>query len=259
MNETESEGEETLEEEDISSVVPDTEPEKELSPRERERESRASVRKELRDQRQIMRDLRQRVKNGENLTDDIEACKGQIDLLYKELQAIEEGGHTTFLAAKQVIAPKMNYSEKKENLKLEIKATKKEITELEDSLYEPNLTDQVRDEIIGEISRLKKELEDLAEEMNAILQFNHTRFVEAREENKESIIKVQEEQALEVEKDSLRRDLEKANEDSNLDLANEIIAKIANVEDKIKNLSRPKEDAFLEQFEDNQEDPFLER
>jgi hypothetical protein len=163
------------------------------------------------------------------------------------------------LAAKQVIAPKMNYSEKKENLKLEIKATKKEITELEDSLYEPNLTDQVRDEIIGEISRLKKELEDLAEEMNAILQFNHTRFVEAREENKESIIKVQEEQALEVEKDSLRRDLEKANEDSNLDLANEIIAKIANVEDKIKNLSRPKEDAFLEQFEDNQEDPFLER
>ena len=38
---------------------------------------------------------------------------GQIELLYKELQAIEEGGHTTFLEAKEAIAPKMNYAEKK--------------------------------------------------------------------------------------------------------------------------------------------------
>jgi len=106
----------------------------------------------------------------------------------------------------------MNYSEKKEDLKQQIKDVKKEISLLEDSLYEPNLTDQVRDGIIIEISTLKKDQEDLSEEMNAILQFNHTRFVEAREENKENIIKVQEEQELEAEKDSLNRELKAANE-----------------------------------------------
>jgi len=90
MNDTDSDSEGLLEE-DVEDA-PNTQIERELSPREKERESRVAVRKELRDQRQVMRDLRQRVKSGENLTDDIEACKGQIDLLYKELQSIEEGG-----------------------------------------------------------------------------------------------------------------------------------------------------------------------
>ena len=60
------------------------------SPKEKDRESRSSVRKELREQRQLFRDLRRRLKGGENLSGDIEACEGQIELLYKELQSIEE-------------------------------------------------------------------------------------------------------------------------------------------------------------------------
>ena len=112
------------------------------SPKDKERESRSSVRKELREQRQLLRELKRRLKSGENLTDDIEACKGQIDLLYKELQSIEEGGHTTFLEAKDAIAPKMNYAERKEHLKDEIKHIKKEIVLLEESLYLSNLADK---------------------------------------------------------------------------------------------------------------------
>ena len=53
------------------------------SPKEKDRESRSSVRKELREQRQLLRDLRRRLKGGENLSGDIEACQGQIELLYK--------------------------------------------------------------------------------------------------------------------------------------------------------------------------------
>ena len=87
------------------------------TPKAKDRESRASVRKELRYQRQHLKDLRSRLKNGENLSEDITACQGQIELLFKELQSIEEGGHTTFLEAKDMIAPKQNYAEKKENLK----------------------------------------------------------------------------------------------------------------------------------------------
>ena len=92
-------------EEDSHEIIPEV-----SSPKQKDRESRSSVRKELREQRQLLRDLKRRSKGGVNLTGDIEACKGHIELLYKELQSIEEGGHTTFLEAKEVIAPKMNYS-----------------------------------------------------------------------------------------------------------------------------------------------------
>ena len=229
------------------------------SPKQKDRESRASVRQELREQRQLLRDLRKRLKSGENISGDIEACQGQIDLLYKELQAIEEGGHTTFLEAKEVIAPKMNYAEKKEHLKDKIKEVKKEIVTLEDFLYQPNIPDITRDETIVELSRLKKEQEDLSEEMNALLQFNHTRFVEAREETKQQMERAQKEENLESELEALKQELNLANQNSDLPKANELICQISELELEIKNLDRPKEDVFLEKFEEEDVDPFLER
>lgn len=229
------------------------------SPKQKDRESRASVRQELREQRQLLRDLRKRLKSGENISGDIEACQGQIDLLYKELQAIEEGGHTTFLEAKEVIAPKMNYAEKKEHLKDKIKEVKKEIVTLEDFLYQPNIPDITRDETIVELSRLKKEQEDLTEEMNALLQFNHTRFVEAREETKQQMERAQKEEDLESELEALKQELNLANQNSDLPKANELICQISELELEIKNLDRPKEDVFLEKFEEEDVDPFLER
>ena len=229
------------------------------SPKQKDRESRASVRQELREQRQHLRDLRKRLKSGENISGDIEACQGQIDLLYKELQAIEEGGHTTFLEAREVIAPKMNYAEKKEHLKDKIKEVKKEIVTLEDFLYQPNIPDITRDETIVELSRLKKEQEDLTEEMNALLQFNHTRFVEAKEETKQQIERAQKEEDLESELEALKQELNLANQNSDLPKANELICQISELELEIKNLDRPKEDVFLEKFEEEDVDPFLER
>ena len=229
------------------------------SPKQKDRESRSSVRKELREQRQLLRDLRRRLKGGENLSGDIEACQGQIELLYKELQSIEDGGHTTFLEAKEVIAPKMNYAEKKEDLKDKIKLVKKEIHELEESLYQPNLPDVTRDETIVELSKLKKEQEDLSEELNALLQFNHTRFVEAREETREQMQRAEKEQNLEEEIDRLKQELSEANQSADLSRANELLSKISDLENEIKNLDRLEEDVFLERFEDNTHDPFLER
>ena len=241
-------------EEDSHEIIPEV-----SSPKQKDRESRSSVRKELREQRQLLRDLKRRSKGGVNLTGDIEACKGQIELLYKELQSIEEGGHTTFLEAKEVIAPKMNYSEKKEHLKDKIKQIKKEIHELEESLYQPNLPEITRDESIVEISKLKKEQEDLAEEMNALLQFNHTRFVEAREETRQQMERAQREQNLEADLVSLKQQLSEAYLAADLDKANKLIAKIADLETEIKNLDRPEEDVFLERFDEDTTDPFLER
>ena len=53
--------------------------------------SRATVRKALREERAALKQLKIRAANGESLSEDIEACKGQIELLFRELKAIEEG------------------------------------------------------------------------------------------------------------------------------------------------------------------------
>ena len=51
--------------------------------------SRATVRKALREERAALKQLKIRMANGESLSEDIEACKGQIELLFKELKAID--------------------------------------------------------------------------------------------------------------------------------------------------------------------------
>ena len=37
---------------------------------------------------------------------DIESCEGEIEVLRKELQSLEDGGHTTFIKAKEMLEPK---------------------------------------------------------------------------------------------------------------------------------------------------------
>ena len=87
------------------------------SPAEKKRLARSEVRNALRDQRAKLRELRQGMRSGQDLSDDIDSCSGEIELLMKELQSIEEGGHTTFLDAKKLIAPKKDVSSKKKNIK----------------------------------------------------------------------------------------------------------------------------------------------
>jgi hypothetical protein len=57
------------------------------------------------------------MKEGGDFADDVDSCKGQINLLLKEIQSIDEGGHTTFLLAKKWIAPKEGISSKNKNLR----------------------------------------------------------------------------------------------------------------------------------------------
>ena len=104
----------------------------------------------------------------------------------KELQSIEEGGHTTFLDAKKLIAPKKDASSKKKNIKEQLTSIQKKVSDLEQRLYFPNLGQTERDQILLEIAENKQKL-DLDEELIALKQYNHTRFVAAREENRKSI------------------------------------------------------------------------
>ena len=150
------------------------------------REARAAVREALHEQRVKRKELRQGMKEGRDLSEDMDTCIGEIELLQKELQAIVEGGHLTFLEAKDLIAPKKDVSAKKTKLSEEKDELKKEVAHLEDRLSLPNLDDDERSKMRTSISSKNDLLKDLENELAALKNFNHTRFVEAREETKRS-------------------------------------------------------------------------
>ena len=227
------------------------------SPSEKKRLARAEVRNALREQRAKLRELRQEMRAGQDLSDDIDSCSGEIELLMKELQSIEEGGHTTFLDAKNLIAPKKDISSKKKNIKDQLNEVQKNISELEQRLYFPNLGKEERDRIIQEIAKNNKHKQDLEEELVALKQYNHTRFVAAREENRKLIELEEKLDGIESELSELEVKMVDAVEMQNHSLISELKEKMESLEEEKKKLVLPEKDPFLEE-EEELSDPFVE-
>ena len=227
------------------------------SPSEKKRLARAEVRNALRDQRAKLRVLRQEMRAGQDLSDDIDSCSGEIELLMKELQSIEEGGHTTFLDAKNLIAPKKDISSKKKNIKDQLNEVQKNISELEQRLYFPSLGQEERDRIIQEIAKNNKHKQDLEEELVALKQYNHTRFVAAREENRKLIELEEKLDGIESELSELEVKMVDAVEMQNHSLISELKEKMESLEEEKKKLVLPEKDPFLEE-EEELSDPFVE-
>lgn len=227
------------------------------SPSEKKRLARAEVRNALRDQRAKLRELRQEMRAGQDLSDDIDSCSGEIELLMKELQSIEEGGHTTFLDAKNLIAPKKDISSKKKNIKDQLNEVQKNISELEQRLYFPSLGQEERDRIIQEIAKNNKHKQDLEEELVALKQYNHTRFVAAREENRKLIELEEKLDGIESELSELEVKMVDAVEMQNHSLISELKEKMESLEEEKKKLVLPEKDPFLEE-EEELSDPFIE-
>ena len=227
------------------------------SPSEKKRLARAEVRNALRDQRAKLRELRQEMRAGQDLSDDIDSCSGEIELLMKELQSIEEGGHTTFLDAKNLIAPKKDISSKKKNIKDQLNEVQKNISELEQRLYFPSLGQEERDRIIQEIAKNNKHKQDLEEELVALKQYNHTRFVAAREENRKLIELEEKLDGIESELSELEVKMVDAVEMQNHSLISELKEKMESLAEEKKKLVLPEKDPFLEE-EEELSDPFVE-
>jgi chromosome segregation ATPase len=194
---------------------------------------------------------------GQDLSDDIDSCSGEIELLMKELQSIEEGGHTTFLDAKNLIAPKKDISSKKKNIKDQLNEVQKNISELEQRLYFPSLGQEERDRIIQEIAKNNKHKQDLEEELVALKQYNHTRFVAAREENRKLIELEEKLDGIESELSELEVKMVDAVEMQNHSLISELKEKMESLEEEKKKLVLPEKDPFLEE-EEELSDPFVE-
>ncbi|MEC8044524.1 MAG: hypothetical protein VX130_08030 [Verrucomicrobiota bacterium] len=242
---------------DIIPTEDDTQPltdKKSTSPSEKKRLARSEVRKALRVQRNKLIDLRKGMKEGQDLIDDIDSCRGEIDLLMKELQSIEEGGHTTFLSAKELIAPKKDVSSKKKTIKEGINSLQKEISAMEQSLYNPNLEQRERDRIIQKISERNKAKEDLDEELVALKQYNHTRFVEARDENRKNIELEEKLSDIESNLADLELKLLDAVEAHDHALMEEMKRKIAELLLIKDTLIKPEKDPFLQDEDETEKD-----
>jgi len=224
----------------------DSDPEDSIKPSaEKTKEARAAVREALHEQRVKRRELRKGMKEGRDLSADMDTCQGEIELLQKELQAIDEGGHVTFLEAKNLIAPKKEISAKKTKLREETDRLKKEITHSEARLSMPNLTDEERSRMLGSISEKNDALKDLEEEMEALRNFDHTRFVEAREERKRSMELEQALEKIELRMEELNAEMFEALEQVDESLIEKLMLELNSLKEEKRKLLEPDGDPLL--------------
>ena len=111
---------------------------------------------------------------------ELEEVSGEMEVLRKELQSVEDSGHTVFMSAKQMLAPKKELSQKqkkiswkKKHIEIRLNSLKKDLKDLEKSSEERTL-------IEDKIAKFQKELSSLNQEQNAVNDLNHTRFLDAQ-------------------------------------------------------------------------------
>ena len=143
---------------------------------------RSQVRMKISNLRSQLKKLQQ--DNPSNLG-DIESCKGEIEVLRKELQSLEDGGHTTFIKAKGMLEPKKNLSSKSKKLEWKIKLLKTRIKNAEKKLTKQGLSSEIIEKQEKLISDLNKQIFSLSEEQKALKNFNHTRFLESTKDTSE--------------------------------------------------------------------------
>ena len=111
---------------------------------------------------------------------EIDECDGEIEVLRKELQSIEDSGHTVFVNAKKMLEPKKEVSQKEKKLSWKKKHLEIRLKSLRKDLLDATKSSEQRLKVNNKILSFKKEIESLNEELHAVKNFNHTRFVEAQ-------------------------------------------------------------------------------
>ena len=168
--------------------------------------ARKKVQDEMDQLRKQIRELRNKEASGQNVVQDIEACVGYLKVLKKEKDSIKEGSHTTFLSAKKLISPKLNYGSKKEELLATIKSLAKEIREVNKILTGGTYSAEERQSIQERLTDHKTKHQEALLELKAIEQYNHTRFLEQKSVQENSSTEEAPLQATkEVKKNSLKK------------------------------------------------------
>ena len=152
----------------------------------KDRAFRSKIRMKMSNLRTRLKDLQQEVITGESQQSDVDACKGEIEVLRKELQSLEDGGHTTFIKAKTMLEPKKNLSSKGKKLEWKTNLLKTRLKSAEKKLrQEEGTSSKLKDKQQKIVDDLKEQIQMLGVERTAIDNFNHTRFVQLKNQQSE--------------------------------------------------------------------------
>ena len=180
---------------------------------------------------------------------ELEEVSGEMEVLRKELQSVEDSGHTVFMSAKQMLEPKKELSQKqkkiswkKKHIEIRLNSLKKDLKDLENSSEEHTL-------INDKIAKFQKELSSLNQEQNAVNDLNHTRFLDAQ--NVEA-----EEAAQEQDLKKVNSELEELNSQISENGSRLVATELAELKERLHFLELEKEsienfthDEFLENTE----------
>lgn len=111
---------------------------------------------------------------------EMEEAEGEIDVLRKELQSIEDSGHTVFISAKQMLEPKKQLSQKEKKISWKKKHIEIRLSSLSKDLSDEKCSPEQKGKIENKISKFQKELSDLEQEMRSVKELNHTRFLDSQ-------------------------------------------------------------------------------
>ena len=123
--------------------------EEELSEVQKRIRAKNKVRQEIADHKTKLRLLKKKYKEGHNVSQDIDGAEGYVEVLKKELISIEEGSHSTFLAAKKTISPKFNIDTKKGKILSKIRTLAKDIRECEAFLSGGDRTREENEDVVN--------------------------------------------------------------------------------------------------------------
>ena len=143
------------------------------------------VLQEIADHKTKLRLLKKKYKEGHNVSQDIDGAEGYVEVLKKELISIQEGSHSTFLAAKKIISPKFNVDTKKGKILSNIRTLAKDIRECEAFLSGGDRTREENEDVRKKLEVLRADHAEAQQELKALSQFNHTRFLEMKEAQQE--------------------------------------------------------------------------
>ena len=159
--------------------------EEELSEVQKRILAKNKVRQEIADHKTKLRLLKKKYKEGHNVSQDIDGAEGYVEVLKKELVSIQEGSHSTFLAAKKTISPKFNVDTKKGKILSNIRTLAKGIRESEAFLSGGGRTREENEDVRKKLDVLRADHAEAQQELKALSQFNHTRFLEMKEAQQE--------------------------------------------------------------------------
>lgn len=136
-----------------------------------------ALRSKLRVQLAQLIEEKKKLQNDRAPKSDIEANEGEIDVIRKELKSIEDSGHTVFISAKKMLEPKKELSQKEKKIAWKRKHLEIRLKSLKRDLEVGGKSSDEVSAINEKILKLSAELKMLNQELNAVKDYNHTRFL----------------------------------------------------------------------------------